>query len=102
MSTVPGQTQLTRTPAPTLVDGDLGAQLEQVVRNLDAAARSAGAELRRAVRTCAYLSPRADLAEYNRLYAEFFDFIAPPVRTTIRSEFASFDVEVDAILELAP
>ena len=85
----------------SVVDGDLGAQLGQVVRNLDAAARSAGAELQRAVRICAYLSPRADLAEYNRLYAELFDFISPPVRTTIRSEFTSFDVEVDAILELA-
>jgi 2-iminobutanoate/2-iminopropanoate deaminase len=88
-------------PDGSVVEGDLGAQLEQVVRNLDAAARSAGADLRRAVRIGAYLSPRADLAEYNRLYAQLFDFITPPVRTTTRSEFTSFDVELDAILELA-
>lgn len=84
--------------AGTLVEGGLEAQVRQCFANLEAVAQAAGTSLDRAVRFGVFLSPRADLAEYNRVYAELVAQDPPPARTTVFSDFPDFDVEIDAVL----
>jgi len=81
-----------------LVEGGLEAQVRQCFANLAAVAEAAGTSLDRAVRFGVFVSPRADLAEYNRVYAELVSSDPLPARTTIISDLPGFDVEIDAIL----
>ncbi|MDO8210336.1 MFS transporter [Conexibacter sp. CPCC 206217] len=85
------------TPAGELVPGDLEAQIRQCFNNLEAVATAAGTSLQRAVRIGVFLSPRVDIAEYNRVYAELIAQDPPPARTTVFSDFPGFDVEIDAV-----
>jgi EmrB/QacA subfamily drug resistance transporter len=85
------------TPAGELVPGDLEAQIRQCFSNLEAVAAAAGTSLDRAVRIGVFLSPRVDMAEYNRVYAEIVAHDPPPARTTVFSDFPGFDVEIDAV-----
>jgi reactive intermediate/imine deaminase len=79
----------------------VGEQTRQVLENLDAVARAAGGSLRDAVRVGVYLSSLESFAEMNEVYREFF--AEPfPARTTIQSDFIAFDVEIDAVVALAP
>lgn len=72
-------------------------QARQAFRNLEAAARAAGATLADAVRVGVYLRDMADFAVMNTTFAEFVP--APsPVRTTIQSDLPGFAIEVDAVL----
>jgi reactive intermediate/imine deaminase len=85
-------------------DPDTGAQPEgfeaqarQTFRNLEAAARSAGASLADAVRLGVYLRDMTDFPVLNAVYEEF---LPPPfpARTTIQSDLPGFAIEVDAVL----
>jgi 2-iminobutanoate/2-iminopropanoate deaminase len=85
-------------------DPDTGAQPEgfeeqarQTFRNLEAAARSAGASLADAVRIGVYLRDMKDFPVLNAVYEEF---VPPPfpARTTIQSDLPGFAIEVDAVL----
>jgi 2-iminobutanoate/2-iminopropanoate deaminase len=85
-------------------DPDTGAQPEgfepqarQTFRNLEAAARSAGASLADAVRIGVYLRDMEDFPVLNAVYEEF---VPPPfpARTTIQSDLPGFAIEVDAVL----
>jgi reactive intermediate/imine deaminase len=85
-------------------DPDPGAQPEgfeeqarQTFRNLEAAARSAGASLADAVRIGVYLRDMKDFPVLNAVYEEF---VPPPfpARTTIQSDLPGFAIEVDAVL----
>ena len=71
-------------------------QARQTFRNLDAAARAAGATLADAVRIGVYLRDIDDLPVMNGIYQEF---VPPPfpARTTIQSDLP-FSIEVDAVL----
>jgi 2-iminobutanoate/2-iminopropanoate deaminase len=90
--------------APFTADGTVPESLEDQVRqclaNLEAVAQAAGSSLRRAVRMGVFLDPRADLAVYNRAFAEVMGDPPWPARTTVRSEFTGFDIEVDAIVAI--
>jgi 2-iminobutanoate/2-iminopropanoate deaminase len=86
--------------AGRLAGPGLEAQMRQAWENLDAVARAAGTSLARAVRIGAYLAPRADLAEYNRVYDELVNWTPRPARSTLRVDFKRFDVEFDAIVLL--
>jgi 2-iminobutanoate/2-iminopropanoate deaminase len=75
-------------------------QVRQTLRNLSAVAEAAGASLAAAVRIGVYLRDMANFEAMNRVYGEFF--AAPyPARTTIQSDL-EIEVEIDAIIELAP
>jgi 2-iminobutanoate/2-iminopropanoate deaminase len=80
-----------------LVEG-FEAQVRRCFANLEAVAAAAGTGLDRAVRIGVFLSPRADLAAYNRIYAELVRADPPPARTTVFSDFPDFDIEIDAVL----
>jgi 2-iminobutanoate/2-iminopropanoate deaminase len=65
-----------------LVEGDVAAQAEQALRNLDAVLRAAGRTFADVVRVGVYLTDMRDFAAMNEVYARHFE--APyPARTTI-------------------
>ncbi|GAA2447524.1 RidA family protein [Agromyces soli] len=87
-------------PDGALVEGPFAEQVRQTFRNLDAVARDAGSSLASAVRVGAYLSTMNHYEEFNRVMAEFFPHTRP-ARTTIPVDLRGFDVEIDAVIDLA-
>lgn len=83
----------------SLVSGGVAEQTRQVLANLDAVARAAGASLADAVRVGVYLS---SLELFDEMDAEYRrHFLAPlPARTTIQTDIIGFDVEIDAVIAL--
>jgi 2-iminobutanoate/2-iminopropanoate deaminase len=95
-----GQTPLD--PATgALVEGGIGAQTRQCLRNLQAVCDAAGASLGDAVRCGIYVTDMATFGEVNAAYSEFFPD-SPPARSTIgvASLPVGADVEIDAIVAL--
>jgi 2-iminobutanoate/2-iminopropanoate deaminase len=62
--------------------GDIGAQTEQVVRNLAAILAGAGLSLADVVKTTVFLADMNDFQAMNRVYEEHFK-ATPPARTTV-------------------
>jgi len=65
-----------------IVDGNVAAQTEQVLRNLAAVLRGAGLTLADVVKTTVYLADMADFAAMNEVYGRRFG-TDPPARSTI-------------------
>jgi 2-iminobutanoate/2-iminopropanoate deaminase len=81
-----------------LVDGDITAQAEQVMRNLGALLRAAGVGFDRVVRTTVFLADMSDFNAMNEVYGRHI--VAPaPARATVQVARLPRDVkiEVDAI-----
>jgi 2-iminobutanoate/2-iminopropanoate deaminase len=85
-----------------LIDGDIKAQAEQVMRNLTALLRAAGAGFGQVVRTTVYLADMNDFAGMNEIYSSYL-VDPPPARATVQVARLPRDVkiEVDAIAVLA-
>jgi len=72
--------QLARDPATKkIIDGDVKAQTEQVLKNLSAILIAAGTSLDRAVKTTVYLKNIGDFQAMNEVYARLHQR-APPCR----------------------
>ena len=84
-----------------LVEGDIAAQAEQVMRNLTALLRAAGASFTNVVRTTVYLADMNDFAGMNEVYSRYI-VDPPPARATVQVARLPRDVkiEVDAIAVL--
>jgi 2-iminobutanoate/2-iminopropanoate deaminase len=84
-----------------LLEGPLGDQTRQCLRNLQAVAEAAGGDLRAAVRCAVYVTDLGRFAEVNAAYAEFFGDPLP-ARTTIGVAALPLgaEVEIDAIVVL--
>lgn len=84
-----------------LIDGDIKAQAEQVMRNLTALLRAAGAGFGQVVRTTVYLADMNDFAAMNAVYATYFSQPAP-ARSTIQAaalpKNARVEIDVIAVL----
>ncbi len=65
-----------------LLEGDVRAQTERVLKNISAVLESAGSSLEKAVKTTVYLKNMSDFAEMNEVYARFFK-VNPPARSTV-------------------
>lgn len=65
-----------------LIEGDIPAQTEQVMKNLQAILEAAGTGLHNIVKTTVFLQDMADFAAMNAVYAKFFDN-EPPARSTV-------------------
>ena len=83
-----------------LIDGDIGAQIRQVFRNLAAVARAAGCDLSRdAVKITVFLVDLAHFARVNEVMTEMF---AEPFPARAAVEVAGLpkgaQVEADAVL----
>lgn len=78
-------------------DKPFAFQARMALDNLEAAANAAGLSLKDAVRVGVFLRNPADAKEFDAIYREYVSDPLP-VRTLVQSNFAGFDIEVDAIL----
>ena len=78
--------------------GDVREATHQVMRNLDAVLRAAGASLTSVLKTTIYLADMADFAAVNEVYATYFS-TKPPARATVQVAGLprGAKVEIDAI-----
>lgn len=81
-----------------MVDGDVAAQAEQVMANLEAVLASADLSFANVVRTTIYLTDLADFARVNEVYGKRFPE-NPPARATVQVSALprGSKVEIDAI-----
>ena len=84
-----------------VVTGDIAAQTDQVMRNLGALLRAAGAGFEHLVRTTVFLMDMDDFAAMNEAYAKFLTD-PPPARSTVQVARLPRDarIEIDAIAVL--
>jgi 2-iminobutanoate/2-iminopropanoate deaminase len=85
-----------------MVNGDIAAQTEQVMRNIGALLEAAGAGFGHVVRTTVYLVDMNDFAAMNAVYGKFVAD-PPPARATVQVSRLPRDarVEIDVIAALA-
>lgn len=86
--------------AGEIIDGNFEAQVRQTLDNLRAALTDAGSSLERVVKCNCYLRRESDVAEFNRIYREFFAGMAElPARTTLIAgpPNPKVDVEVECV-----
>jgi 2-iminobutanoate/2-iminopropanoate deaminase len=79
-----------------LVEGDVAAQTERVLKNLAAVLAAAGSDLARAVKCNVYLRTMSDFSAMNAVYARHFPGDAPPARATV----AVADLPRGALVEI--
>jgi len=84
-----------------LVQGDITAQTEQVMRNLAALLKAAGAGFEHVVRTTVFLADMNEFGAMNEVYGRYI-VDPPPARATVQVARLPRDVkiEVDAIAVL--
>lgn len=81
-----------------LVEGDVTAQAERVMANLEAVLTAAGSSFAQVVKTTCFLVDLNDFAAFNAVYGKFFGE-NPPARSTIQVAKlpAGALVEVEAV-----
>lgn len=81
-----------------LVAGDVRAQTERVMRNLEAVLAEAGTNFGNVVKTTCFLANLDDFAAFNEVYARFFQ-AQPPARSTVQAARlpAGAQVEVECV-----
>jgi len=85
-----------------LVDGDITAQTQRVMSNLDAVLKAGGLSFAHVVRTTIFLADMGDFAAVNAVYGTFFS--EPyPARATVQVSRLPKDarVEIDAVAAYA-
>ncbi|MDZ8117588.1 RidA family protein [Pontiella agarivorans] len=87
----------------TKVEGGIKEQTIQVLENLKAVLAEAGTSLDRAVKTTVFLQDMNEFAEFNGVYAEYFDEETAPARSTVQVAALPIGarVEIELIAELA-
>ena len=78
-----------------LVEGDVAAQTEQVLRNLGNVLEAAGASLDGVLKTTVYLKDMGEFGAMNEVYGRFFSEDAPPARATVEVARLPKDVRVE-------
>ncbi len=81
-----------------LIEGDIRAQTERVLKNVAAILEAAGSSLDQVVKTTVFLKNMEDFAPMNEVYATFFSS-EPPARATVEASKLPKDmlVEIEAI-----
>lgn len=84
-----------------LVQGDIAAQTDRVLKNVSAVLAAAGTDLDHAIKTTVFLKNMSDFAAMNEAYARHFKG-APPARSTVGvaglARDAQVEIEVVAVL----
>ncbi len=81
-----------------LIQGGVAAETRQVLRNLEAVLKDAGASLNDVVKTTVYLKDISKFSEMNNVYAEFFREPYPARATVeVRDLPKGAQVEIDAV-----
>jgi 2-iminobutanoate/2-iminopropanoate deaminase len=96
-----GQIALDPVSGEMVGSGDVRAQTERVMQNLDAVLRAAGASLAMVVKTTIYLADLQDFGAVNEIYGRYFPK-DPPARATVQAAGLPKGalVEIDAIAAL--
>ncbi len=81
-----------------LVDGDIAAQTDRVLQNLQALLEACGASMESVLKTTVYLKDMGDFPRMNEVYGRYFAE-KPPARSTVQAARLPRDVsvEIDAI-----
>jgi 2-iminobutanoate/2-iminopropanoate deaminase len=81
-----------------VIDGDVAAQTERVLKNLAGILQAAGSRLANVVRTTVFLKNMGDFAAMNEVYGKYFTS-AQPARSTVEVARLPKDVlvEIDVI-----
>ena len=81
-----------------VIEGDVAAQTERVIKNLSAILNAAGSGLQMVVRSTVFLKNMGDFAAMNEVYGKHFTG-APPARSTVEAARLPKDVlvEIDVI-----
>ena len=77
-----------------IIQGDVAAQTERVLKNLEAILKAAGSGLERVVRTTVFLKNMGDFAAMNEVYGRFWKS-PPPARSTVEVARLPRDVAVE-------
>ncbi|MCH7761427.1 RidA family protein [candidate division TA06 bacterium] len=79
-------------------EGDIRAQTERVMKNLNGVLEGAGGRMEDIVKTTVYMTDLKDFGEMNEVYGNFFQK-DPPARSTVevRNLPKGVKVEIDAI-----
>ena len=95
---VSGQIPLDPATGNLIEDKDIKAQTRRVLLNLQGILEGAGVSLVNVVRTTVFLKDMSTFAEFNGVYAEFFN-VDPPARATVEVARLPKDVaiEIDCI-----
>ncbi len=90
--------QIPLTAAGQLIDGDITAQTEQVMKNLEAVLKAAGAGFADVARCGIFLTNLGDFAKVNEVYGRYFPS-NPPARATVQVSALpkGAKVEIDCI-----
>jgi 2-iminobutanoate/2-iminopropanoate deaminase len=93
-----GQISLDPATMALVGEGDAARQTEQVMRNLDAILKAAGASLSTVVKTTVFLADMNDFASMNEVYGRYFGEHRP-ARSTVEVSRLPKDVrvEIDAV-----
>jgi 2-iminobutanoate/2-iminopropanoate deaminase len=83
-----------------LVEGDIKAQTERVLKNLSAVLSAGGTNMQRVVKTTVYLKNMSDFAAMNEVYGGFFKE-NPPARSTVQAAGLPKDalVEIEVVAQ---
>ena len=81
-----------------LIEGDVKAQTERVLKNLSAVLAAAGSNMDRVVKTTVFLKNMSDFPAMNEVYGQFFKN-EPPSRSTVQVAALPKDalIEIDVV-----
>ncbi len=77
-----------------VVEGNVAAQTDQVLRNLQAVLEAAGSSLGNVLKTTVFLKNMADFGAMNEVYGRYFQE-HPPARATVEAARLPRDVQVE-------
>jgi 2-iminobutanoate/2-iminopropanoate deaminase len=77
-----------------VIEGDITAQTDRVLRNLSGILEAAGTSLEKVVRATVFLKSMGDFAAMNAVYGKYFT-AAPPARSTVEVSRLPKDVAVE-------
>jgi len=95
---VSGQIPMDPATGNLIDDKDIKSQTRRVLLNLEGILKGAGVSLSNVVSTTVFLKNMGDFADFNGVYAEFFN-VDPPARSTVEVARLPKDVaiEIDCI-----
>ena len=64
-----------------MVDGDISAQAERIMKNLAGVLKAAGTDFENVIKTTCFLADMADFAAFNAVYEKYF--ISRPARSCV-------------------
>lgn len=92
---VAGQVSLDPNTGAIVGEGDVEAQTQQVMKNLEAILKAAGAGFSDVVKTTVFLADMNDFAKVNAIYAQYFDEATAPARACVEVARLPKDVRVE-------